>query len=157
MKEKIFLLDPYENPGVVRILRAILGVACIAIAVFWIIISFTSKKTEWTSWAASGFLILFGIYQIMAGLRKTAKYFKTGPDRIRFKQHSVFPSVEVIPDEISKIELFPLSIKFHRKSRGRIIFRFGLSYAGIIDPVKQEIIAFAEHNKILLEVVEEEL
>lgn len=157
MKEKFFPLEPPENGKLIKILRILLGIACIAIAVFWIIFSIKSKRTDGTLLAASVFLVLFGIYQIMAGFGKTARYIKTGRDRIEFKQHSALPAVELLSADIESIDLYPLSIQFHLKNRKKKIMRFGLSYAEIIDPVKQEIMAFAELNKIPLEIVEEEL
>jgi hypothetical protein len=157
MENKYFLLEPKENPRAVKIFQISLGVVCIAIAIFWLIFNIKSLEADRTLWATIAFLVLFGIYEILAGLGKTARYIKTGLAGIIIKQHSVLPGVEMITNEIEKIELYPLSIKFHLKNRKKFLFRFGISYPEIISPVKDEIVEFAWSNRIPLEVINEEL
>jgi hypothetical protein len=92
----------------------------------------------------------------MSGLGKTKKYFRLNQNSILFKQHSVLPITDLQSDKIDKIELYPLSIKFILKNSRKIKFRFGISYPEIIDPVKQEVIGFAEDHGIpWIEVPEE--
>lgn len=155
MENKYFLLEPKENPRAVKIFQISLGVICIAIAIFWIVFNIKSLEADRTLWATIVFLVLFGIYEILAGLGKTARYIKTGPAGIIIKQHSVLPDVELISSEIERIELYPLSIKFLLKNRKKFLFRFGFSYPEIISPVKDEIVEFARSNKIPLEVINE--
>jgi Na+/citrate or Na+/malate symporter len=155
MENKYFLLEPKENPRAVKIFQISLGVICIAIAIFWIVFNIKSLEADRTLWATIVFLVLFGIYEILAGLGKTARYIKTGPAVIIIKQHSVLPYVELISSEIERIELYPLSIKFLLKNRKKFLFRFGFSYPEIISPVKDEIVEFARSNKIPLEVINE--
>ena len=157
MENKYFLLEPKENPRAVKIFQISLGVTCIAIAIFWILFNIKSLEADRTLWATIIFLMLFGIYEILAGLGKTARYIKTGPAGIIIKQHSVLPDVELISNDIERIEIYPLSIKFLLKNRKKFLFRFGVSYPEIISPVKDEIVEFAGSNKIPLEVISEEL
>jgi len=157
MVENNFPLDPFKNSRIIMILQFILGIACIAVAVFWIIFNIRASLTDIKIWAAVIFLILFGSYQLMGGLGKTDKYIITAPGMIRIKQHSALPAISVIPDYIDKIEIYPLSVQFYRKNHRKIKFRFGLSYPEIIDPVKQEIILFAEHNNIQIDIIDEDL
>ena len=157
MEDKYFLLEPKENPRTVKIFQISLGVVCIGIAIFWIVFNIKSLESDRTLWVTIVFLVLFGIYEILAGLGKTSRYIKTGPAGTIIKQHSVLPGVELISNEIEKIEVYPLSIKFHLKNRKNFLFRFGTSYPEIISPVKDEIVEFAWSNRIPLEVINEEL
>ena len=157
MEDKYFLLEPKENPRAVKIFQISLGVVCIGIAIFWMVFNIKSLEAERTLWATIIFLLLFGIYEILAGLGKTSRYIKIGSAGILIKQHSVLPGVELISDEIEKIDVYPLSIKFHLKNRKNFFFRFGTSYPEIISPVKDEIVEFARSNRIVLELINEEL
>jgi hypothetical protein len=157
MEEKYFSLEHRENSRLVRIFQTALGIACIAIAAYWIVFSFKSLISGGTLWVSAAFLVLFGIYQILSGSGKTNKYIKMGPDGILIKQHSILPYVQLISNEIDSIEIHPLSIRFYLKTKKSIILRFGLSYTEIIIPVKHEIIAFAELNKIPYKTIEDEL
>ncbi len=156
MKEKYFDLDPDNKTQLVKILQIIFGILCIAATLYYFfsgIISGTSKITLLT---ALLFLLFFGIYQIMSGLGKTKIYFRLTPNSISFKQHSVLPVTDIQSDNIDKLELYPLSIKFFLKNSKKIKFRFGISYPEIIDPVKQEVIGFADDHGIpWIEVPEE--
>ena len=157
MENKYFSLEPKENQRPVEIFQLALGILCIAIAVFWIVFKIKSLDSDHTQWATIVFLVLFGIYEIMSGTGKTRKYIKTGPHGIVLKQHSVLPQIEIISGDIEKIELYSFSIIFYLKNRKKIAMRFGLNYTEIINPVKQEITAFAEFNKIPLEIIKEDL
>jgi hypothetical protein len=157
MEKKLFFLEPGESSKVTKIFQIILGVLCIIIAIYWFIFNLKSVKTDTTLWITIAFLILFGVYQLLAGIGKTRKYIITGPEKIVLKQNAVLPPMELKATELEKIELFPLSISFRIKNHGKTRFRFGLSYHEIIEPVKNEIVEFAELNKIPLEVIDEEL
>ena len=156
MKEKYFDLDPNNKTHLVKILQIIFGILCIATTLYYTLTGIFSGATNTTLWMAIVFLVLFGIYQIMSGLGKTKKYFRLNQNSISFKQHSVLPVTDLQSDNIDKIELYPLSIKFFLKNSRKIKFRFGISYPEIIDPVKQEVIGFAEDHDIpWIEVPEE--
>jgi hypothetical protein len=157
MEDKYFPLEQKENSRFVRIVQILFGVVCIATALVWIIYNIKSLETDSKLWPSIAFIFIFGIYLIMAGSGKTGRFIRTSTHGIFLKQHSVLPGFELIYADIKKIELYPLSIKFHMKDSKKISLRFGLSYAEIISPVKEEIIAISELNNIPLEVVEEEL
>ena len=156
MKEKYFDLDPHDQLPAVKILQIIFGILCITATVYYILTGLISSTSNTTLWVAVVFLVFFGIYQILSGLGKTKKYFRLTQKNLTFKQHSVLPAIDIPADKIDKIELFPLSIKFILKTTRKIKFRFGISYPEIIDPVKQEVISFAENHGISwIEVPEE--
>jgi hypothetical protein len=67
METKYFSLGPSEQSAVVKIIRSIFGLVCIAIAVFWLIFNIRSVKADHTLWITVLFLSGFGIYQVLAG------------------------------------------------------------------------------------------
>lgn len=157
MEKKLFFLDQHESTKFTKIFQVILGALCIVIVAYWLIFNPQEVMSGGSIWITLAFLILFGIYQLLAGTGKTKKYISTAQEKIILKQNSVLPPAEIKPSDLEKIELYPLSISFLMKSRNRIKFRFGLSYPEIIEPVKKEIVEFARLGNIPLEVKDEEL
>lgn len=157
MKEKYFDLDPDSKTQLVKVLQVIFGILCISATMYYLFSGIISGASKITLLTALLFLLFFGIYQIMSGLDKTKKYFRLTHNSISFKQHSVLPVTDIQTDKIDKIELYPLSIKFLLKNGKKIKFRFGISYPEIIDPVKQEVIGFADDHGIPWVEVPEEI
>ncbi len=157
MEEKNFSLELRDSSHITKVFQIVLGILCIGISIYWIIFNIKSLKADTTLWITIFFLVCFGIYQILAGTGKTKKFIETGPDKIRLKQNSVFPAVILQPGDIEKIELFPVSIVFTMKRGGKIILRFGLTYTEIIQPVKDEIMLFAQKHNLKYEEVAEEI
>ncbi len=157
MGEKLFFLDHRDGSQITKVFQIVLGVLCICIAIYWMIFNIKSSETDNTLWITISFLILFGIYQILAGAGKTKKYIETGPETIRLKQNSVLPAVTLKPIEIEKIEIYPISIIFIMKRGGKIKLRFGVTYTDIIQPVKDEIVTFAGIHNIPYEEITEDL
>ncbi|HBE41793.1 MAG TPA: hypothetical protein DDW27_11430 [Bacteroidales bacterium] len=157
MKENYLSLDPHDQQGIMKILQVIFGIICIAVTLYYIITGIRSDQSRLTVWIGILFLLIFGIYLILSGLGKTKKYFRTRQNSISFKQHSVLPAVSLLASNIERIEIYPLSIKFFIKGRNKFIFRFGISYPEIIDPVKQEVIGFAGSKNIEIEIMDEEI
>ena len=157
MEGKKISLDPDSKTQFAKLLQIIFGIFCIIASIYFLISGYHPGTSIVTLLVAAVFLLLFGIYQIMAGLGKTKKYFQVTQSTISFKEHSVLPVKEIPSDKIEKIELYPLSIKFLLKDSKKIRFRFGISYPEIIDPVKQEVIGFAEDHSIPWNEVPEEI
>ena len=114
-------------------------------------------KEENTSWITIIFLAGFGIYEIWAGLGKAVKFIETSHEKILLRKSPVLPSVEIRPDEIGKIELFPLNIVFLKKTGKKISLRLGVTYPELIETIKDEIAEFASLNNIPVEIKKEEL
>lgn len=157
MEEKKIPLEHTDSSHITRVFQIVLGILCIAISGYWTIYKLKSLQSDSTLWITIIFLVLFGIYQILSGTGKTKKFIETGPDKIRIKQHSVLPSVILIPADIDKIEIYPLSIIFTLKKGGKIKLRFGLTYTDIIQPVKDELILFAQFNNLVFAEINEEM
>jgi hypothetical protein len=157
MERKIFLLEPNENSRVAKIFQLVLGLLCIGISIFWAIFYFKAPTSADRMWITIIFLASFGFYQVMAGLGKTSRFIETGPDKIKIKQHSFLPSIELKSGDIESIEIFPFSIAFRLKNRKNPVLRFGITYPEVIGPVKEAAEEFAEINKIPFEEKTEEL
>jgi hypothetical protein len=157
MEKKYFSLETKENPRAVKIIQIVFGIICIATAIFWVIHNLKSMKSDSTLWITIIFLSSFGVYQVLAGLGKTERYIETGPEKIVLKQNSFLPKIELNAHDIDAVEIFPLSILFRFKNKKKIIFRFGLSNTEIINPIKDEVVDFAEMNSIPVEEKKEEI
>jgi len=156
MEKKEFSLDINSPNKFLRVVGAVFGFVCIALAISWLTINLKNRQLTKESVYPIVFIILFGLYQICYGLGKTRKYLKIEANTIQYKQHSIFPAKRILPDELDKIEIFPLSVHFKRKNSRKLVFRFGASYREIIEPIKNAIDDFAEVNGITLEYRMEE-
>ena len=157
MEIKYYPLGTGENNGFVRIIRIIFGIACIAVAIFWIVFNIKSLKADGTLWITIIFLIGFGSYQLWAGLGRTISFIEFGQGYIRLKKNSIFPPSIMNAEEIEKIDLFPLNLIIFLKTGKKIMLRFGTTYYETNEKVKDEILGFAESNNIPIEIIEEKL
>jgi len=57
MENKYFPLEAKENSRLVRIVQLVLGVLCIAIAIFWIVYNVKSLRSDNKLWASIAFLV----------------------------------------------------------------------------------------------------
>ena len=157
MEIKYYPLGTGENNGFVRIIRIIFGIACIAVAIFWIVFNIKSLKADGTLWITIIFLIGFGSYQLWAGLGRTISFIEFGQGYIRLKKNSIFLPSIMNAEEIEKIDLFPLNLIIFLKTGKKIMLRFGTTYYETNEKVKDEILGFAESNNIPIEIIEEKL
>jgi hypothetical protein len=157
METKHFSLGPSETNTILKIIRVLFGLVCIAIAIFWIIFNIRSVTTDRTLWITVLFLTGFGLYQIWAGLGRTLRYIQIEEDRIFLKKNSLLPVTEIKSADIKKIEVFPLNLIFYLHNGRKTNLRFGTTYTDNIEPVKEQIEVFASLNSIDLELVAEEI
>jgi hypothetical protein len=154
---KYYSLGSPEKSRFIKIIKILFGVCCLAIAIFWVILNFTSLNTNKAVWLSVIFLGGFGLYQVFSGIGYTDVFIELGDDFIRLKKNPVLPPLRLNAVDIVTIDLFPLNVIFHLKSKRRIILRFGTTYYETSNKVKDEILAFAELNNITLKIVQEEL
>jgi hypothetical protein len=157
MGKKYYSLGTSENSTLVKIIRIVFGVVCLAVAVFWLIFNIKSLKADGTLWITIIFLSGFGVYQVCSGLGLTTIYIEFDYDSIRLKKNPILPPDKMNAGEIERIELFPLNVIFFLKTRKRILLRFGTTYRETNEKIKDEIIVFADSNKVAIEIMEEEL
>jgi hypothetical protein len=157
MEKKYFSLETKENSRSIKIVQIVFGIVCIAVAIVWLVYNVNLLKNDSTLWITIIFLSSFGAYQILAGLGKTERYVETAPEKIVLRQNSFLPKIELRAGDLDAIEIFPLSVLFRLKNNKKVIFRFGLSNTEIINPVKDEIVDFAEMNSIPVEEKKEDI
>lgn len=157
MDKKYFLLGTAEDSRIIKIIRIIFGFVCLIIAAFWIYFNITALKTDSTLWITIIFLGLFGFYQAWAGLGRTVRFIEIGSESIMLKKNVVLPALEIKISDIEKIDIYPLNIIFHIKSKKRVILRFGTTFHDQNEIILDEIIELAELKHITLEVIEEKI
>ncbi len=157
MDNKYFLLGTSEPNKLIRIFQVILGLACISIAVFWLIFNLKAIATDRTLWITIVFLTGFGAYQIWSGIGHATRFINIGDNFIILKKNAILPRVNVAGNEIEKVELFPLSVIFFLKSKRKIVLRFGTTFYEINEKIKDEVLNFAERNNMPVEIIEEKL
>jgi hypothetical protein len=155
MEKKYYSLETRDDNRVTKIFRIIFGLMCCAIAVFWITFRFISVRTDSTQWITISFLMLFGIFQILAGMGLAVKFIEIYADKIKLKQNSVLPAIELLAENIERIELYPLKVIFYILNDKKILLRFGISNPDNVELLKEEIIKFADSNKLTLELMSE--
>jgi len=151
MEKKHFPLEAKDNSKFTRIFQIIFGILCIAIALYWAIFQFKSLEADPTMWITMIFLVGFGSYQVAAGFGKIKKFIDIEAERITLKQNSFLPKIDILPSDLQRIEIFPLSICFCMTKNKKMILRFGLSFTEIINPVKDAVTEFAGLNGIPIE------
>jgi hypothetical protein len=157
MENKYYPLGNIEKNGIVRIIRIVFGVVCIAIAAFWLVFNIRSLKADGTLWITIIFLWAFGLYQIWAGFGKANRFIEFGSNYIRLRKNTFFAPRVMNVAEIEKIELFPMNLVFFLKTGKRIMLRFGATYQDLNEKIKDDILIFVEINKIPFEIVEEKI
>jgi hypothetical protein len=157
MEIKHFDLGTSENNLFIRIIKLIFGAACIGIGIFWFIFNTKSMKSDVTLWITIIFLFGFGFYQIWSGIGRATKFIEIGKAGIRIKKNVFLASVSLQADGIERIEIFPLSVIFHLKTRKKNLLRFGTTYHDVNEKILDEIIDFAGSNNIPFEVIEDKL
>ena len=157
MEKKLISLETRENNKITRIFQIVFGIACIAIAVFWIIYNYRSVKADRTLWITVAFLNGFGAFQIFSGLGFASRYIEFGTDIIRLKNNSILSSVDLAVANIEKIEIFPLKALIFLKSAKKILIRFGVTDIEKVELIKDEMMTFASANNIRLELRNEQL
>ncbi len=157
METKYFSLSSDEKNTLVKIIQIVFGIICIAVAIFWLIFNIRLLKAEGTLWITIIFLTGFGFFQIWSGLGRAIRFIEIRPDKIVLKKNIVLPSIEFSADEIDRIEVYPMNLIFFLKPEKKVLLRFGSTYFTTNELIKDEIISFAESNKISLEIMEEKL
>jgi len=157
MNGNYFSLEVSKSNRLTRIFQLVLGILCIIIAFGWLITNYSSFEANRSLWLTIIFILGFGYFQINSGVGKGDKFIEIGEDSIRMKRNSVLPVRELQAKEISKTEIYPLSVVFFMKSGKKEKVRFGTTYPDIINPVRQSIRDFCSRNNIESEIRKEEL
>lgn len=85
------------------------------------------------------------------------RFIEIGSDFINLKRNPVLPAIRLSAAKIKEIKFFPLSVSFISASEKQVILRFGTTYYENNTKITDEIIRFAELNKVPFEIMEDEL
>ena len=157
MEKKYFALSSSDNNKIVKIIQVVFGFVCLAVAGFWLFFNIRAMKSDKTLWITIVFLSGFGFYQIWTGLGKAIRFIEISMEKISIKKTILLPPVLLLPENIEKIEIYPLNLIFFLHSKKKMFLRFGTTYQDLNEQIKDEIILFAEQNSINAEFVEEKL
>jgi hypothetical protein len=157
MEKKYFLLGSSDTSLMVKIIRVLFGLACLTIAVFWLIYNINSIKSDRMLWITIVFLSGFGFYQIWAGFGKATRFIEVGDCSITLKKNAILPAAVMNSQDIESIRLYPLNFIFLLKSGKKILLRLGTTYNEINADIKDAVISFADANDIPLDIVQESI
>jgi len=157
METKYFPLGNIEKNRLINIMKVLFGIACIAVALYWVIFRINSTGNFGTIWITILFLSVFGFYQIWAGIGKAERYIKIGKDKIVLKKYIFLQPLGMAASETEKIEFFSLKVIFFLKSGRKVMLRFGTMYYESNETIRDEIAKYAEEHKIPTELIQEEI
>ena len=158
MDKNYFQLGNVEKNRLVNIIKIIFGIACLVVAIYWIVLRMNSTEKPGTIWITILFLAGFGFYEIWSGLGKANRYILIENDVIKVKKYIFLSEKEIKATEADKIESFPLKVIFHmKKDKNKVSLRFGTTYYEINEKIKDSLEEFAGRNNITFEIIKEEL
>jgi len=140
MAEKRYSIELHENATTGKTMRLLMGLACLAVSVWFMYSIRGTAASVGTSWIASGFLLMFGIWMIATGLGYTERYITIGDDMIVLRQYFYRKPLTFVPSTLRAVEFRPVVIDFITET-GKITLRMGTTYpertASIMEAVKQ--------------------
>lgn len=157
MSKKSLPLGTVEDNRLVKFLRILFGVACIGMGIYWFLYAMSSEREEWSLWISVLFLIVFGGYQVWAGLGKAYRYIEINEDHIRLRKSSLRKPEIISATDIEGIDVLPLSIVFRKKTGNKSLLRLGAVHYETNENIIDELISFAEKNHITYEIKADEL
>lgn len=157
MEKKYYPLEQGETGTFIKVIRVIFGIMCILVAIYWLIYSPAPVPSKFSLYVVFCFLTGFGLTQLWHGFGKAVKFIEFKDKKIVLKKNTFLPPVEMTPDVIYKIELFPMNAIFFMKSEKRIILRFGSMYQETNETIKDELIVFSDANNIPFEIRTEKI
>jgi hypothetical protein len=157
MDNKYFFLGTNVNSRFEKLIRIVFGLACLAVSIFWIIFNINVLQVNLTLWITIIFLWGFGFYQIWTGIGRGTRFIEIGTDYIVLKKNPMLSPVNITAIQIEKIELHPMNVILFIRSKNKILLRFGNTYYETNEKIKDELLDFAENNKIPMEIKHEEL
>jgi hypothetical protein len=156
MDKGYFPLGDTEDNKPVRILKIAFGIACVLMAVYWVYYNLSILKAAGTLWISIIFLAVFGIYMIWSGLGRAVTYIIIDTT-IKIKKTALASPVLLSSSDITKIDIFPLSIAFMLGSGKKFLLRLGTVHYETNEKIIDELIKFAETYSIPFEIKEENI
>lgn len=147
MAETRYYTDLNEDNKPGKILRIIFGVACLAVAVWYMYSIRGTASSTGSAWIATAFLLLFGLWMIASGLGYTRRYITVGDERIILRQEFYRPPAILSATTLKAVEFKPLTIVF-RTTSGNVSLRLGTYYPEHPAKVMGAVEEFCKRNNI---------
>lgn len=148
MTNKYLSLDERPEKKFVSILMVIFGILCMGTAAWWAIFLLRSPEQSNSFWAATIFLLLFGVYQVYAGLGLARRYIKIDDKTIQIRQNFLLPPRSFNPEEIENITIRAADIVFKNNNGSKYKLKLGIRYPDLGENIKKELISYGENQKI---------
>jgi len=148
MENKYLTLDERPEKGFVSILMVIFGILCLGTSGWWAYFLISSPGQSNIFWAATLFLLIFGAYQVYAGLGYARRYIEIKGAGIRIRQNSFLPARVLAAGIISNITIRSADILFKYNRDRSFKLKLGIRYPDLGENIKAEIIRYAESNSI---------
>lgn len=147
MEETKYSLELHENKPTAMTLRILLGVACLVVSVWFMYSIRGTEASVESSWIATAFLLLFGLWMIATGLGYTDKYIIVGDDRIVLKQYFYKKPVTFTSSSLRAVEFRPVVIHFSTETR-KTTLRMGTMYTERTSTIMQAVKQFCLRHGI---------
>jgi len=148
MNDNTILLGEREDKPLIRIIVIIFGIMCVFTAGWWAIYLIKYPDSEKIFWAGSIFLLLFGIYQVYAGLGFAKRYIKKENNNLIIRQSSLLPPKNIKAQDISSLVIRTYDIVINLANNSRIRIKPGLKYPEQGQKVINLITDYAKENNI---------
>ena len=148
MENKYFSLDERPEKGFVSVLMVIFGILCLGTSGWWAYFLFISADKQNIYWVATLFLLLFGAYQIYAGLGYARRYIKIEGTRLSIRQNSFTCPKVFEAGLLASIVIRSADIIFKYNNDKTFKLKLGIRYPDLGENIKSEIEAYATTNKI---------
>jgi len=146
MTENRYSIDLHEYTKTGRLLKAALGIICLAVAVWFLISIRGTAASVGTAWIATAFLLLFSVWLIGSGFGLTQRYITVGNGRIILKRDFYRPPVIFTSSSLKAVEFRPLLIIFFSGEK-KISLRMGAYYPERSGAVMEAVEGFCrDHN-----------
>jgi hypothetical protein len=147
MTEIRYSIDLHESNRAGKIVRVVFGVACLVAGIWYITkISGTPAATS-SSWIATGFLLLFGLWMIGSGLGYTKRYITVGDDMIILRQEFYRPPLIFTPGSLKAVGFSTLRLEFITDT-GSTILRLGTYYPEHTAAIMTAVEEFCRRNSV---------
>lgn len=147
MEEKRYNIDLHEVTKAGKITRVVFGLACLAASGWYLFSIMGTEASTGSSWIATVFLSLFGLWMIASGLGYTRRYITVSDEKIILRQEFYRPPVTFTPASLKAVEFKPLTVILHDRS-GSVSFRLGTYYPENTAAIMEAVEEFCLHNNI---------
>ena len=132
----------------VRILMVVFGILCLFTAGWWALYLIRNTGNEKSFWVATLFLLLFGLYQIYAGLGYSRRYISSDGENLEVKQNAFLRPVHLKGGAIDSVEIRRADIFVKPREGKGYRIKIGIRYPELGEKIRNLVISYAANNNI---------